>query len=249
LDAEPIVEVIDIVTRFGDRTVHSGISLSVKRGEVFAVVGASGSGKSVMMREMAMLQKPTSGRIRLFGFDVSSICDRRRLYIRRHTGVLFQSGALFSDLTVAENVMVPLREHTRLGKPMLRELAMVKIALSGLEPEVGALYPNQLSGGMKKRVALARAIALDPDLLFLDEPGSGLDPIGTDALDALVLQLKNSLGLTIVMVTHDMDSLWSIADRVALIGDGRLLGLDTMANLSASKEPAVRGFFRKESFQ
>jgi len=241
-----VVEVSGLVTRFGERTVHDGISLTVNRGEVFAIVGASGSGKSVMMREMALLQEPTSGLIRLFGTDVSGLTERRRRFIRRHTGVLFQSGALFSDLTVAENVMVPLREHARLSESLMRELAAVKIALSGLAPEAGALYPSQLSGGMKKRAALARAIALDPELLFLDEPGSGLDPLSTDALDALVLQLKYSLGLTIIMVTHDMESLWNVADRVALIGEGRVLGLDTMERLSRSEDPAVRRFFRKE---
>lgn len=246
MSENPVVEVSNLTTRFGDRVVHDGISLAVQRGEIFAIVGASGSGKSLMMREMALLHEPTSGRIRLFGADVTGMSASRSRPIRRNTGVLFQSGALFSDLTVAENVMVPLREYTRLGPELMREIAAVKIALSGLRSEAGALLPSQLSGGMVKRAALARAMALDPELLFLDEPGSGLDPVSTDALDRLVLQLKRSLGLTIIMVTHDMESLWNVADRVAFIGDGRLLALGTVAELAASDVPAVRRFFRKE---
>lgn len=245
MTGEPIVEVSELTTRFGDHVVHDGVSLSVCRGEIFAIVGASGSGKSVMMREMALLQEPTSGTIRLFGEDVHAMDERRLRSIRRNMGVLFQSGALFSDLTVAENVMVPLREYTRLDERLMREVAALKISLSGLAPKAGALYPSQLSGGMVKRAALARAMALDPELLFLDEPGSGLDPVSTNALDALVRQLRNSQGLTIIMVTHDIQSLRNVADRVAFIGEGQLLAVASVDELSTSDLKAVREFFRR----
>jgi phospholipid/cholesterol/gamma-HCH transport system ATP-binding protein len=238
------VEVEGLVTRFGEKTVHDGVSLHAHQGEVLAIVGASGSGKSVLMRELVLLQRPTAGHIRLLSQEVDALSEARALALRRRFGVLFQSGALFGEMTVAENVSVPLREHTDLSEALIGELAAVKIALAGLPPEAGALYPSQLSGGMKKRAALARAIALDPALLFLDEPGSGLDPISIDALDRLVLQLKEALGLTVIMVTHDMESLWRVADRVVLLGAGRILASGTIEELYASETPAVRAFFR-----
>ena len=242
--SEPVVEVRGLVTRFGDKTVHDGIDLHVARGEVMAIVGASGSGKSVLMRELILLHRPTAGHIRLLSQEVDGLSEGQALALRRRFGVLFQSGALFGEMTVAENVSVPLREHTNLSETLIRELAAVKIALAGLPPDAGTLFPSQLSGGMKKRAALARAIALDPTLLFLDEPGSGLDPISVNALDDLVLQLKNALGLTVIMVTHDMESLWRVADRVVLLGAGRILASGTMEALHASDIPAVRAFFR-----
>ena len=246
---EVAVEVEGLVTRFGEKTVHDGISLRAHRGEVLAIVGASGSGKSVLMRELVMLHRPTAGRIRLLAQEVDELSEGQALALRRRFGVLFQSGALFGEMTVMENVSVPLREHTDLSEAFIRELAAVKIALAGLPPDAGALYPAQLSGGMKKRAALARAIALDPALLFLDEPGSGLDPISVDALDELVLQLKTALELTVVMVTHDMESLWRVADRVVLLGAGRVLASGTMEALYASDTPAVRAFFRTRHTQ
>jgi phospholipid/cholesterol/gamma-HCH transport system ATP-binding protein len=238
-----MAQVRNLDTRYGSKVVHERISLDVNRGEVLAVVGGSGSGKSTLLREMAMLQRPSGGEVRVLGRDAYGLTQTESLELRRHIGVLFQAGALFSDLTVAENVAVPLREHTRLSEAFIAELAALKIAMVGLPVEAAGLYPSQLSGGMIKRAGLARAIALDPELLFLDEPVSGLDPISADALDELVLQLKVWLGLTIVMVTHDMDSLWRVADRVVLLGEGRILGEGTMTELAASTNPQIQHFF------
>ncbi len=240
---EHVVEMRDIVTRFGDKVVHDGISLEVRRGEVLAVVGGSGSGKSTLLREMVMLLQPTSGTVTVLGTDVTGKGELALLPLRRRLGVMFQHGALFGGQTVLENVGVPLREHTDLRDDLVDEIAVMKLKLSGLEPEVGAMSPNQLSGGMRKRAALARALALDPELLFLDEPSSGLDPISADGLDELILQLKELLGLTIVMVTHDMDSLWRVADRVVLLGDKRILGYGTMKELANAGDAQVRRYF------
>ena len=241
---ETVVEVTEVTTRFGSKLVHDQVSLEVYRGEILAVVGGSGSGKSTLLREMVLLQRPTSGAIRVFGNEITSLAERHALWLRRRAGVLFQYGALFGALTTLENVSVPLKEHTRLSPILINEIAAMKIAFTGLAPEDGALFPAQLSGGMRKRVGLARAIALDPELLFLDEPTSGLDPLSADAFDELVLSLKASLGLTIVMVTHDMDSLWRVADRIVLLGDARILATGTMRELSASRDPAVQRFFQ-----
>ncbi|MBT8131374.1 MAG: ATP-binding cassette domain-containing protein, partial [Gammaproteobacteria bacterium] len=238
-----VVELENVQTRFGSKVVHDGISLQVLRGEVLAVVGGSGSGKSTLLREMVMLLPPTAGTVRVLGRDVSRASEQSLLPLRRRLGVMFQDGALFGGQTVLENVGVPLREHTELSPGLIDEIAQLKLSLAGLEPAVGAMWPNQLSGGMRKRAALARALALDPELIFLDEPSSGLDPISADGLDELILQLKELLGLTIVMVTHDMDSLWRVADRVVLLGDKRILGVGTMKELSQSTTPAVAEFF------
>lgn len=241
---EKVIEVRDLTLRFGSKLVHEHIDLDVYRGEVLAIVGGSGSGKSTLLREMTMLLRPSGGSVRLFGKEITGLSDHQTLWLRRRIGVLFQNGALFSGQTVLENVGVPLREHTALDDHIVDQIATLKLALAGLSPEDGSLYPNQLSGGMRKRAALARAIALDPELLFLDEPSSGLDPLSADALDELVLQLKAALGPTIVIVTHDMDSLWRVADRVLLLGDARLLGQGSMAELAASTDPAVQRFFQ-----
>lgn len=241
---EPVVEMRGIETRFGDKLVHDHIDVTVYRGEIFAIVGGSGSGKSTLLREMLMLQKPVAGSIRVLGEELADLPENQLRKLRRRTGVLFQYSALFGALTVLENIALPLREHTRLSQRLIGEIASVKLALVGLAPETGRLQPNQLSGGMHKRVGLARAIALDPELLFLDEPGSGLDPISADALDDLVLQLKRSLGLTIIMVTHDMDSLWRVADRVVILGEARVLATGSMENLSRSRHPSIAPFFQ-----
>ncbi len=243
MSAEVVVDVREVTTYYGKRRVHERLSLRVYRGEIFAIVGGSGSGKTTLMREMALLQRPTAGKVVVLGHDAYALSERESLALRRHVGVLFQHGALFSDRTVAQNVAVPLHEHTTLSRAFIEQLAALKIALTGLTPEAGDLYPAQLSGGMTKRAGLARAIALDPELLFLDEPVSGLDPLSADALDNLVLHLRTSLGLTVVMVTHDMDSLWRIADRVVLLGEARVLAEGTMKQLAASTDPAVRAFF------
>ena len=238
-----VVELRDIVTRFGSKVVHDGISFDINKGEVFAIVGGSGSGKSTLMREIVMLHSPSEGTVRLFGEDVSDIGEFASLPIRRRIGVMFQYGALFGDMNVLANVGVPLREHTTLRRDLIQEIAAIKLKLAGLDPKVGVLYPSELSGGMRKRAAMARAIALDPELLVLDEPGSGLDPISAAALDELVLKLKNLLGLTIVIITHDMLSLRRVADRAAFLGGGKLLALGDWDELNRCEDPRVAGFF------
>jgi phospholipid/cholesterol/gamma-HCH transport system ATP-binding protein len=239
----PLIEVRDVCTRFGDAVVHDGVSLSVYRGELFAIAGGNGCGKSTLMREIIRLQEPNSGSIRVFGEDCRALRVDAFHQLQRRWGVMFQHGALFSSLTVAENVAVPLREHTRLSKPLIAEIAAIKIGLTGFPAASVSKYPNELSGGMRKRAALARAIALDPELLFLDEPTSGLDPISAAGFDELVQHLKQLLGLTIVMVTHDLDSLWRVADRVVVLGNGTVLGIGTMEELSQSHDPVIREYF------
>jgi len=238
-----VVEVRDVHTRFGSAVVHDGVSLSVRRGEIFALAGASGCGKSTLLREMILLHRPQSGSIRVFGRDLSGLSDEQALPLRRNWGVMFERGALFSSLTVTGNVGLPLREHARLSDRLVDEIAAVKIGLAGLPPSAGPKYPAELSGGMRKRAALARAIALDPKLVFLDEPTAGLDPLSAEGFDELVRHLKELLGLTILMVTHDLDLLWRVADRVAFMVAGRIAGVGTMQELSGSEHPLVREYF------
>jgi phospholipid/cholesterol/gamma-HCH transport system ATP-binding protein len=219
------------------------VSIAVCRGEIFALVGASGCGKSTLMREIIMLQRPTSGSIRVFGEQVVGLSDEEALPLRRRWGVMFERGALFSSLTVAENIGMVLKEHARLAPLLAAEIAAVKIALTGLPADAGFKYPSELSGGMRKRAALARALALDPELLFLDEPTAGLDPLSAGGIDDLVRHLRDSLGLTIMMVTHDLDLLWRAADRVGVLDHGRIQGIGTMAELSHSEHPLIREYF------
>lgn len=239
----PLVEVSHVCTRFGAAVVHDDVSLTVRRGEIFGLAGGNGSGKSTLLREILMLQQPTSGSIRLFGRALSTISEAEVEALRHRCGVMFQHGALFSSLTVADNVAVPLREHTRLGSDLIREIVAIKVSLTGFPADGVGKYPNELSGGMRRRAALARAIALDPELLFLDEPTAGLDPTSASAFDELVLHLKESLGLTVVMVTHDLDSLWRVADRVTVLDTGRVLGTGSMEELARSADPVIRGYF------
>ncbi len=238
-----VVEVDRICTRFGSLTVHEDVSLNVRQGEIFALVGGSGCGKSTLLREIILLQKPVSGSIRVFGQEVLGLDDEAALPLRRRWGVMFERGALFSSLTVLENVGLPLREHTELDNGLIDELAALKIALAGLPASAGAKFPNELSGGMRKRAALARALALEPELVFLDEPTAGLDPLSASGFDELVKNLKESLGLTIMMVTHDLDLLWRVADRVAVLGENRVLGIGTMEELSQAEHPIIREYF------
>jgi phospholipid/cholesterol/gamma-HCH transport system ATP-binding protein len=242
--AERVIEVRHLSTRFGTTVIHDDISLAVMRGEVFALVGASGGGKSMLLREIIMLRRPEEGSIRVLGKDILAIDDREAIELRRRMGVLFQHGALFSALSVAENVAVPLREHTRLNPAFIHEIAAIKLDWVRLPEDAGRKYPSELSGGMLKRAALARAIALDPELVFLDEPTAGLDPASAAALDDLIRQLKSVLGLTVIMVTHDLDSLWQIADRVGVLGEGKLLAVGTMEELSRSEHPIVKEYFQ-----
>jgi len=240
---EPVVEVSKVSTRFGEHVVHSGVDLDVRRAEIFAVIGGSGSGKSTLLREMILLQRPDSGSIRVLGADLQGLGDDEALALRQRWGVMFQHGGLFGSLTVHENVGLPLREHTGLEDPLIDEIATWKLALAGLEPEAGVRYPSELSGGMLKRASLARALALDPELLFLDEPTAGLDPESAAGVDQLVRHLRDQFGLTIVMITHDLDLLWQVADRVAVLAEGTVQGVGSMAELARMDVPAVRKFF------
>jgi len=240
---DPLIEVKHIHTRFGAAVVHDDINLTIEKGEVFAIAGGNGSGKSVLMREMTLLQKPSGGEIQIFGQNISAMDDADIAALRRRCGVLFQHGALFSSLNVVENVAVPLREHTRLSKRLIEELSLLKIASTGFPMASVTKYPNELSGGMRRRAALARAMALEPELLFLDEPTSGLDPISAAGFDELTQQLREWLRLTIVIITHDLDSLWRIADRVAVLGNGKVLGIGTMSELATSTDPLIHEYF------
>lgn len=240
---EAVIRLRGINTRFGDKVVHAGLDLEVRRGEVLALVGGSGSGKSTLLREMIALQRPDAGHIEVLGTELAHASAAQLLALRLRWGVMFQHGGLFASLTVLENVGLPLREHRQLPEAEVNARAAEKIALSGLPPEAGALYPAQLSGGMLKRASLARALALEPELLFLDEPTAGLDPDSADGVDALVRDLRARYGLTVVMVTHDLDTLWGITDRVALLAEGRVQGPASMAELFHLDVPAVQNFF------
>ena len=240
---ETVLELRDVCTRFGDVSVHENVDLDVRRGEILALVGGSGSGKTTLLHEMIMLRQPSSGSIRMFGEDVVGARSELMERLRQRFGVLFQQGALFSALTVLQNVAVPLREHTRLDEAFIEQVALLKILQAGLSADAALKFPSELSGGMIKRAALARAMALDPQLLFLDEPTAGLDPVSAAAFDELVLRLKQWLGLTVVMVTHDLDSLWRVADRVAVLGDRRVVAVAPMAEVAQVDHPAVRAYF------
>jgi phospholipid/cholesterol/gamma-HCH transport system ATP-binding protein len=239
----PVIDIRDLYTSYGEAPVHRGVNLAVHPGEIFALVGGSGCGKSTLLRAIIMLLRPTSGSIRVFGQETIGLSDQQALPLRRRWGVMFERGALFSSLTVAENVGMVLREHTQLSQRMIDEVAAVKIALTGLPADAGAKYPSELSGGMRKRAALARALALDPELLFLDEPTAGLDPLSASGIDELVRSLRDALGLTIMLVTHDLDLLWRAADRVAVLDGGHILGVGSMDELAQAQHPVIREYF------
>ncbi|MBN9242715.1 MAG: ABC transporter ATP-binding protein [Mesorhizobium sp.] len=245
MDADDVVlSVRDITVAFGDKVILGKLSLDIRRGEILGFVGASGAGKSVLLRTILGLNAKQSGMIELFGIDVDKADDLERLRIDMRMGVLFQHGALFSALTVLENVQVPMREYLDLPKALMDELALLKIELVGLPPDAARKFPSELSGGMIKRAALARALALDPDLVFLDEPTSGLDPISAAEFDELVVKLRDTMDLTVYMVTHDLDSLFTACDRVAVLGDKRVLVEGTIEDMLKSEEPWVKSYFR-----
>jgi|SRR5579885_134471 phospholipid/cholesterol/gamma-HCH transport system ATP-binding protein len=242
-DNDVIIEIKNLKTRLGGTWVHKDINLSVRRGEVLGIVGGSGTGKTTLLREMLCLTRPTAGSIKVFGQEVTTASPQTLLAIQRRWGVLFQSNALFSSLTVLENVMFPLREHTSLDLASIQELAILKIQMAGLPVDSALKYPAELSGGMQKRAGLARAIVLDPELIFLDEPTAGLDPNTAAGLDELILNLQSTMGLTIVMVTHDIDSLWTVTNRVAFLGQGVVLCADKMNVLVNNPNPIIHEFF------
>ena len=240
---EPLIRVSKVSTRFGAHVVHDELDLEVRCGEIFALIGGSGSGKSTLLREMILLQRPDSGSIEVLGADLQSLNDDQIIELRQRWGVMFQHGGLFGALTVRENVGLPLREHSQLADSLIDEIANWKLAMAGLPPEVGDQYPSELSGGMLKRASLARALALDPELLFLDEPTAGLDPESAAGFDQLVRDLRDQFGLSIVMVTHDLDLLWQVTDRVAVLAAGKVQASGSMAELASLESPAVRPYF------
>lgn len=241
---EPIIEVKHLCTQFGDAVVHKDVNLTVYRGEVLGIVGGSGSGKTTLLRQMMALNHPTSGDISVFGIPLKRATPQMLLEIQQRWGVLFQQNALFSSLNVLENTAFPLREHTSLDPETIDALALLKIIMSGLPSDAAIKNPSELSGGMQKRAGIARAIVLDPELIFLDEPTAGLDPNTAAEFDQLILDLQSTMGLTIVLVTHDLDTLWTITDRVAFLGDGVVLAIDSMEALVKNPNPQIQAFFR-----
>ncbi|MCF4125529.1 ABC transporter ATP-binding protein [Methylobacterium sp. SyP6R] len=240
---DAIIRVRDLVVAFGDRTVLKGLNLDIRRGEILGFVGPSGQGKSVLTRTLLGLVPKRFGTIEVFGEDVDRLSLAQRRVIERRWGVLFQQGALFSALTVKQNIQVPMREHLKLSERLLDEFARLKIEMVGLKPDAADKLPSELSGGMIKRAALARALALDPEVLFLDEPTSGLDPIGAGEFDELVATLQRTLGLTVFMVTHDLDSLYTACDRIAALGDGQIIAEGPIEAMLASDHPWLRSYF------
>jgi phospholipid/cholesterol/gamma-HCH transport system ATP-binding protein len=237
-----VIRVRGLVTRFGRQTVHDGVDLDVRRGEVLGVVGGSGSGKSVLLRTVVGLKRPEGGDIEVLGREVLQLGDAEMRALEQRWGVLFQDGALFSSLTVMQNIEVPLREHCSMPELLMDEISACKIALVGLPEETADKFPSQLSGGMRKRAGLARALALDPEILFLDEPTAGLDPIAAADFDRLIIDLKASLGLTVFLVTHDLDTLFAICDRVAVLVD-KQIRIGTLAPHREDEHPWIRSYF------
>ena len=240
---EVVIDVRGIVTRFGKQVVHDDLDLQIRRGDLVALIGGSGTGKSVLLREIIGLHRPDAGSVTLLGTDVWNASPDLLATVRRRFGMMFQEGALFSSLTVAANVATPLREHFSLPDDLLDELVRLRLTLAGLPPDAADKMPSQLSGGMVKRAAIARAIALEPEVLFLDEPTSGLDPITARAFDALLTFLNRDLGITVLLVTHDLDSLVGIARRIVVLGQGRVIADGSLAEITAVDDPWIQSYF------
>lgn len=243
MKTSPIIEIQNLSNRLGGQMVHEGLNLSIHKKEILGIVGGSGSGKTTLLRSILMLLRPTSGSIKVFDQDILNCSAREADAVRHRWGVLFQQNALFSSLNLLENVQFPLRTFTHLPADVQEQIALLKITLSGLPQEAALKYPAELSGGMQKRAALARAIALDPELLFFDEPTSGLDPKSAEEFDELILNLRHSLGFTVVMVTHDLDSLSRVADRVAFLGEGKVLAVSPLPELMKNPYPLIQEYF------
>ena len=242
---DPVIEVTGLRNSFGAQVIHEDLELSVRRGEILGVVGGSGTGKSVLMRSIIGLQVPDAGEITMFGQPILGRDEEELKAVRKRCGILFQGAALFSTLTVAENVQVPLREfYSAIGQTLMDEIAAYKIVMAGLPADAGPKFPSELSGGMRKRAGIARALALDPELLFLDEPTAGLDPIGAAAFDQLIKELQAALGLTVFLITHDLDTLYAICDRVAVLADRRVIAVGTIDELLALDHPWIQDYFR-----
>lgn len=237
------IEVSHLKTILGGHVIHEDLDLTVNEGEIMAIVGGSGSGKSTLLRAMLLLLQPVAGTLKFFGKALKELSEKEIVELRRSWGVLFQQGALFSTLTVLENIAFPMQENTQLRPEAISELALLKIGLVGLPPTAANKYPSELSGGMIKRAALARALALDPHLLFLDEPTAGLDPEGANAFDELILELRQAMGLTVVMVTHDLDTLWRVPDRVAFLYNGKTLAVDKIDKLAKASDSTLQAYF------
>ncbi len=238
-----MIKMRHIRTVFGTKTVHEDVNLTVREGEIYAILGGSGSGKTTLLREMIMLLRPSGGVVEVLGHDLGKIGRKEAQNLRSRWGVLFQFGALFTSLTVEENIAVWLKEYTSLSDTTIRQIVRSKLKMVGLDPDVGRLYPSELSGGMIKRSALARALVMDPKLLFLDEPTSGLDPVSAEAFDELITQLRSLLGLTIVMITHDIDTIFNVVDRMAVLGDRRVVAEGSLEEILKSDHPFIRRFF------
>ena len=241
-DNEPVIKIRGLVNGFGSKILHDHLDLDVRRGEVLGVVGGSGSGKSVLLRSIIGLIHPLEGSIEVLGQKTGDVEDSAMRNLEMRWGVLFQEGALFSSQTVAENIQVPLREYTTMSQQLMNEIAAIKLTMVGLPPDAGDKYPSELSGGMKKRAGLARALALDPELLFLDEPTAGLDPISANQFDELIKRLQKALGLTVFLVTHDIDTLRAVTDRIAVLVNKKLV-IGTIAELRQNKDPWIRDYF------
>lgn len=240
---EVVIDVRGVTTRFGSQVVHDALDLQIRRGDLVAMIGGSGTGKSVLLREIIGLQRPNAGAVRLLGTDVWSAPDEALAAMRRRFGMMFQEGALFSSLDVAANVATPLREHLDLPEDLLDAIVRLRLSLAGLPPDAGAKLPSQLSGGMRKRAAIARALALEPEVLFLDEPTSGLDPITARAFDALLAFLNRDLGITVLVVTHDLDTLFGIARRVVVLGRGKVIADGPLESVVRVDDPWIQSYF------